>query len=1062
MDPGNVAQNIPVVVRLRGLMDRIALERSLAEIVKRHEILRTTFPRMDGLPLQIISGRCDVPVHFVEKCNLSKEEWEIDMCRLAKTEAECPLDLMRGPLFRVCLVRYSDLEHALIISMHHIIVDGWSIGILLREFSMLYRGFVAGQPVVLEPLPIQFADYVLWQRECVRRGFYDQQLEYWKKQLGGELPILDLPQARPRSMIPSKCGARESVKLGGDLTDRLKTLGRQNNATLFMVLLTGFKTLLYRYTGQVDLLVGTHAANRSRTECEKIVGPFINQLILRTQVSGDLSFLEMLERVRDVTLHAFANQDIPIEEVAIVLGKNKDVSRVTLYQVMLVLHNIPPQSMEIGNLGVSIYEFERKTANLDIYMALTEVGGDLEGYLEYSTDIFDLSNIQRFSRHFQRILGSILDNPGMKVDELEYLSPEEIDLITKTWNSHSEACDSCDCLHHLFERRVKEQPGALAVVMGDRRLTYEELNEEAEQLAKHLRLLGVSAETLVGICLSRSPEMMIGLLAVLKAGGAYVPLDPRYPAERLAYIIQDAGLSLILTDVAGQEVLSKNLSVWLPDPAVDQDKKDLQLVLLDAWKSSGKIDAAALTNVRIQPDNLAYVIYTSGSSGKPKGVQITHRATVNFFNTMRQKPGLSSADTLLAVTTLSFDIAAQELFLPLIVGGKLVIAGDDKVRDGNKLAEELDRSGATVMQATPVTWRMLLAAGSKRICRLKVLCGGEALARDLFESLLEQGAEVWNMYGPTETTIWSLIWKAVDGQVISIGRPIANTTTYILDKLGTIVPVGVVGELCIGGLGLSRGYVHGQDLTAERFVPNPFGKLPGERLYRTGDLARYAESGEIQCLGRLDNQVKVRGFRIELGEIQAALNEHERVQDSAVTTCPDRGGNRRLIAYVVERSSRVGSNNGMADTNDLTTVLRDHLQKKVPEYMVPSLFICLDSLPRTPNGKIDLRALPEPNSQTAANTASYLAPRTPMEKTLVAMWEKLLNIKRVGVRDNFFDLGGHSLLAMQLVAQVCSHFHVAITLQEIFRRHLAVEELAEVILSYQLADLNEKEVGHLF
>jgi amino acid adenylation domain-containing protein len=1065
MDPGNVAQNIPVAVRLQGPLNRAALEKSLAEIVGRHEILRTTFLRVEGQPLQVISNRCEVSIHFVEKENLSKEKREMEMCRMAKKEAERPLDLVQGPLFRVTLVRYSDTEHALIISMHHIIVDGWSIGILLRELSMLYKGFTSGQPVALEPLTIQFADYVLWQRECVRMGFYQQQLEYWKNQLGDELPVLDLPKARPRPMIQSRRGAREPVRLGRELTDRLKTLGRQNNATLFMVLLAGFKTLLYRYTGQADLLVGTHAANRSRTECEKIVGPFINQLVLRTQVSGDLSFLEMLKRVRDVTLHAFANQDLPIEELAIALGQKRDLSRAGFYQVMLVLHNIPPQAMEIGNLRISIYEIERKSANLDIYMAMTEVVGGLEGYLEYSTDIFDLSNIQRFLRHFERMLGSILENPGAKVEELEYLSPEETNLITETWNEHSKTYDVGDCLHHLFERRARERSGSLAVAMGERHLTYGELNEEAEQLAGHLRLLGISAETLVGICLDRSPEMMIGLLAILKAGGAYVPLDPRYPEERLAYVIQDAGLSVILTDAVGHEVLSKIHSASLPDLPVNGEKKRSagpQLVLIDAWKSSRGANGASLTSVRIQPDNLAYAIYTSGSSGKPKGVQITHRAMVNFLNSMRGKPGLSPADTLLAVTTLSFDIAALELFLPLIVGGKLVIAGDDQTRDGSKLAEELDRSSATVMQATPITWQMLLAAGWKGICRLKVLSGGEALPRELSKALLEQGAEVWNMYGPTETTIWSLIWKATDVQVISIGRPIANTTTYILDKLGRIVPVGVVGELCIGGHGLSRGYVNRPDLTADRFVPNPFGKLPGDRLYRTGDLARYAENGEVECLGRLDNQVKVRGFRIELGEIQAALNEHERVLDAAVTARPDQNGNRRLIAYVVGKNLRVESKEGIADTNDLTIALQDHLQKRVPEYMVPSVFVWLDSLPRTPNGKVDLRALPEPNGQTAANTASYLAPRTPMEKTLVVMWEKLLDVKKVGVRDNFFNLGGHSLLAMQLVSQVCSHFHVEITLREIFRRQFTVEELAQMILSYQLAGLDGEEGGRIF
>jgi amino acid adenylation domain-containing protein len=891
-EPGSPFYNIPAAARLTGELDVAALERSLREIIRRHETLRTTFQEVEGQPAQVIAADFDPELAVVDLSGLPEAEREAEARRRAREEAQRPFDLVRGPLLRALLLKLAAREHVVLLVLHHIVADGWSLGVFFRELAALYQGFAGGTPVSLPELPVQYADYAAWQRDWMRDEVLGRQLAYWKERLAGAPAALEMPTDRPRPPVQTVRGATEPLLIPIGLLAGIKALARREGCTPFMVLLAAFQALLGCYSGQDDVCVGTPIANRTRPELEGLIGFFVNTLVLRADLGGDPPFRQLLARVREAALGAYAHQDLPFEMLVEAMQPQRDLSRTPLFQVMFILQNTPLPSVDVPGLRFSPVEADSGTAKFDLLLALAETEQGLAGNLEYNSDLFEAATARRVLDHFRYLLEAAVADPARPLSELPLLTAAERRQVLGEWNATETGFPEAQTVHRLFEFQAEQTPEAVALVFEGEHLTYRELNARANRLAHSLQDLGVGPEVLVGICLERSVDMVVALLGVLKAGGAYVPLDPAYPQERLAFMIADAGVPVVLT----QQALAAGLSgqgAWVL--CVDTDAEAI------AQQSEDNPFPLAGS------DHLAYVIYTSGSTGRPKGVEITHGSVVNFLISMRRRPGLSERDILLAVTTLSFDIAALELFLPLSVGARVELARREVAQDGARLAENLAVSGATAMQATPATWRLLLESGWSGNPGLKILCGGEPLTPELAQQLLARGASVWNLYGPTETTIWSTVHQ-VDGRdgPVPIGRPIANTQVYVVDNRGQPVPVGVKGELLIGGAGVARGYRGRRELTAEKFIPDPFRGRPGARLYRTGDLARWLPGGELECLGRVDHQVKVRGFRIEPGEIEIALRQHPSVLHAAVAAREEDSGDKRLVAYVVPNPQERG------------------------------------------------------------------------------------------------------------------------------------------------------------
>ncbi|MEH2354881.1 amino acid adenylation domain-containing protein [Nostoc sp.] len=1017
LTPDTPTYNIPIVISLKGCVNEASLQDSLNEIIRRHEVLRTSFTVVDGQPVQVINQAVPLTLAVEDLRSLSDSERTQEAQRLTRELAQQPFDLSAQSLLRAKILKLNDKNYHLIVTLHHIIADGWSIGILIKELAALYETFSTEKLSLLPELPIQYRDFVNWQRKWLDTERIQSLLTYWKQKLSGELPVLNLPTDRPRSPVQTFKGAQAKLVLSQTLTKELKNLSRQQGVTLFMTLLTAFKTLLYRYTGQTDILVGSPTANRNRTEINSLIGFFINVLVVRTDLSGNLSFQDLLARVKSTALEAYVHQDLPFEKLVEELQPSRDLSYNPLFQVMFVLQNIPIPNLSLSDVSISYEEGYNGTSKFDLTLFMEDSQQGLIATCEYNTDLFNADTITQMLGHFQTLLSSIVSDPKQCISELQLLTPPEIQQLLVEWNNTKADYPQDKCIHQLFEAQVEKTPSDIAVIFENRQLTYQELNNRANQLAHYLQQLGVKPDVIVGICVERSIEMVVGLLAIMKAGGAYMPLDPAYPKERLAFTLADSQVSVLLVDA--------HLVNDLPAHSA-------KLVCID---DSTAFADYSLKNVvsNANPQDLAYVIYTSGSTGKPKGVQIPHSAVVNFLTTMRQTPGLVKEDILLSVTTLSFDIAALELYLPLIVGARLVLVNREVTTDSNQLIKQLVSNGVTVMQATPATWRMLVAAGWENQNTMKILCGGEALDSSLAYQLLERGQEVWNLYGPTETTIWSAVQKVNYQEqqhgVSSIGRPIANTQFYILDSHQKLVPVGVPGELHIGGAGLARGYWNRPELTEEKFIPSPFES--GKRLYKTGDLARYLTDGKIEFLGRIDHQVKIRGFRIELGEIEALLEQHPQVRETVVVAREDIPNDCRLVAYLVNHE------NAPPSVNEL----REFLKEKLPEYMLPSAFVVLDALPLTPNGKVDRRALPVPENLRPELTASFQPPQSEMEQQIAKFWQEVLHLDRVGIHDNFFELGGHSLLTVQVNKK----------LREILQRDISVVTMFQNPTIYSLA-----------
>ena len=835
------------------------------------------------------------------------------------------------------------------------------------------------------------------------------QLAYWRSQLRGTLPVLELPTDRPRPPVESHRGERITVSLSAVTTGDLNAIVRRENATLFMVLEAAFTALLARYTGQEDVIVGTPVAGRSRPEVEGLIGLFVNTLVLRTDTSGDPTFLELFRQVRETAINAYANQDVPFERLVEELRPVRDPSRNPVFQVMFDLQNIAPPS-PLPGLEVRPVLADRGAAQLDLTLSILTYEGQIHTQWEFSTDLFDRATIERMVRHYEQLLVAVVADPARRLSQLPLLTAEDERQLLGVWNDTAVEHARDRCVHELLEASARRTPAAPAVVAGGVTLSYGELDARANRLAHLLVGRGVTPGARVAICLDRTVDLPVALAAVLKAGAAYVPLDPTHPAERLQYTLEDADVACTLT-----------LARFAPG----LEGARAPLVRLDEVEAEWAAQPATPVAVATRPEDVAYVIYTSGSTGRPKGVEVEHRNVVAFLEAMRRAPGCTAEDVLLAVTTLSFDIAGLELWLPLSVGGRVVLASRTDVLDGERLMALLEEQRVTVLQATPATWRLLLEAGWAGKADLKALCGGEALPRDLAATLVPRVAALWNMYGPTETTIWSTASRVADGPgAVPIGRPIANTRVYVLEPSGQLAPVGVPGELCIGGEGVARGYRQRPELTAEKFVTIA---LPGgrtERVYRTGDVARFRADGQLEFLGRRDHQVKLRGFRIELGEIEAVLATHPGVKECVVTVREDQPGDQRLVGYVVAD----------AGASFEAEAARDTLRTKLPEYMVPNAFMTLPALPLTPNGKIDRKALPVPAAPAPRTAAVSDALMTPVQRRVADIWQEVLRIDRVGLHDNFFDMGGHSLLLVKLHAALNRAFNGDLTIVELFQR----------------------------
>ncbi len=1011
-NPGNPIYNIPFALHIAGALDRPTLQRALDEIVRRHEVLRTTFHPVEGQPVQAIAPAAPVVLQTHDLRHIPAAERTEQARQAAAAEVRRPFDLAQGPLLRCVLLRLDEQAHVLLLTMHHTIADGWSLGVFLNELAAIYSAYTQGQPVPLHALPIQYADFAAWQRHWLRGSVLDAQMACWQQQLAGELPVLALPTDRPRPTIQTYNGATYRFTLPELLTRALKTLSQQHQVTLFMTLLTAFNALLYRYSGQTDLLVGSPIANRNRSDIEHMIGCFVNTLVLRNDLSGNPTVSEVLRRVQETALAAYANQDVPFEQLVETLQPERDLGRHPLFQVMFSYQNTPPPRVTMPDLHVGPFDIDTGTAKFDLLLEMQETPHGLVGLWEYNTDLFDTATIERMTGHLQQLMQGMVANPGARLETLPLLTAAERQTMLLDWNHTALNYPRDTPLHQLLAAQAQRTPDAVAVVYEDRQLTYAELDQRANHLAHHLRSRGVGPNVLVGICVERSLEMMIGLLGIMKAGGAYVPMDAAYPQERLAFMISDTRMPVLLT----QRALRKRL----PAHAA-------QVVLLDEYRDSAPPHSLYPPESGVTADDLVHVIYTSGSTGKPKGVQLQHRSLVNLLYAIRQQPGISADDVLLSVTTLAFDIAGVEFYLPLLVGARTVLVSRAATTDANLLAAQLVQHRATLMQATPSTWKMLLQAGWPAMPPLKMITTGEAMPRELAVELPPRAVWLWNLYGPTETTIWSTGRQVTNAEnYISIGRPIANTSIYILDAHMQPVPIGIPGELYIGGDGLARGYLNRPDLTAERFVSNPFDSTGQTRLYRTGDIACYRADGTIDYLGRADHQVKIRGFRIEPGEIEVVLGQHPAVREAVVALREDRADDRRLVAYVVADAQQT------TDTPTYLSELRGHLKARLPDYMLPAAFVLLDALPLTTNGKIDRRALPAPDTDRPELASAFAAPRTSLEQELARIWAEVLGLERVGIYDDFFELGGHSLQTMQLVSRISTTLQRQVPVKTVF------------------------------
>ncbi len=986
--------NLICPYHIKGKLDISALEKSIQYLIARHESLRMSFSAKDGELYLVISDSVEWKLDSRHVSGLTAE-------RELSEEANRPFLLDKAPLFRAHLWTDDKLNHVLLLNFHHIVFDGWSQGIFERELSRVYTSIISGEDPDLPPLELDFADYASWQQASLKGDGFAPGLEYWKKALDGAPELLDLPSDHSRPAVQTYRGNQVQLDLSKELADHLSVLANHEKITLFMVMIAGYAILLNRYSRQDDIVIGIPMANRPRKELEDILGYFVNTLPLRLDLSGNPNLSELLTRVRQSALDAYQWQAIPFETLVPELNLHRDPKYSPVFQTLFSMDNLSNREMHLGDCTALPTFPERHIAKFDLSLGVETLQGKLQLELEYNTDLFDASTIQRMLEHYQRVLEWMVSNPENSVHEFIILSNQECEHILVEMNSTSTDYPREKCVHQLFEDQVERAPGAQAIIFRDQQLTYLDVNEKANQIAHSLRKLGAGPDIPVGLYLERSADLVISILGILKAGSPYVPFDSIYPEKRISEIIQDLGTHILIT----QTSLAK-----------EQLPTGLKLLTVDGMSDFMSFESKSNSENIIKSDNLAYIIYTSGSTGKPKGVEITHRSLINSILSTNQRVGLSTEDMSLLVTTPVFDQSVFDILGPLCCGGTVVIASEQEIFDSNLLMNLIMDWPITWMDATPAHWRMLQNAGWQGKPGLKILCGGEAFSPDLAEWLMQTCGEVYNLYGPTEATIQCTSKRLTPGQPITVGRPIANTSLFILDLHLNPVPFGVSGELYIGGIGLARGYHNRPELTAEKFIENPFKEVPGDKIYASGDLARLLRNGEIEILGRVDNQVKIRGYRIELGEIEAALVQIPGIDQAIVLAVDDKvnAGNKRLVGYINPFSPMDFnlSNEHKFNGNEI----RENLRDKLPAFMIPSGFVVLDSFPLTVNGKIDRKALLKLDARE--EQVQYVAPENALEKQLVLIWEETIGLTKISVEDHFFELGGNSLLAARLLTRV--------------------------------------------
>lgn len=1020
-DGGSGAYNIPTAWRLRGRLDRDGLARSLGEIVQRHEVLRTRFLCENDEPVQLVCSELRIPLHYLDS-STGVDEALTQAMRVAQEEAIRPFDLGSGPLLRATLVRVGDDDHVFVLTVHHIVADGWSMEILWRELGAAYAAACDGEPCILPELPIQYADFSVWQREWVDSDEARQRLSYWTNALASARPTLALQLDRPRPGTPKRQGGAVQFAVPPETAADLTIVARRHRTTLFVVLAAAVNVLFYRYTQQDDICIGYPVANRRRAETQGLIGCFVNTLVLRSRLRADQDFGEFLAEVREAVLRADENQDVPLEHLVDALKPARSPGQTPLFQVMFGFRDggddaVDGQALQLKGLAIQSIRLESETAKFDLSIDMESCNGRLVGAFEYDRQLFEQTTIERMARHFETLLASIAKCPGSAIGRLPLLSPAEYASMSIAPNTINFDATHDQSVPKLFEDQVELTPDATAIVFGQHRWSYRELNCRANRLAGHLRDLGVKPGVMVGVLLERGPDLIVSLLAILKSGGAYLPLDVVYPTERIEFMLNDAATSVLVSTSSLRQRL----------PAVEAP-----VVCLDLDDEQISRHRDANPDIAVDPRHLAYCLFTSGSTGRPKGVQVERRALSNLLCAARVAPGLSHTDAVLSVISAVFDPFGLDVYLPLITGAKLVLAAKDDAFNPAALARLITVHGVTVMCATPPTWRMILESGVELRLR-KALCGGEAIDRKLATGLQAIAAESWNLYGPTETTIFSSRARILGDRSPTLGQPIENTQLYVLDPFLNPTPIGVIGEMFIAGAGLARGYANRPDLTADRFLPNPFGP-PGSRMYRTGDLGRRLPDGDFVYLGRADFQVKLRGFRIELGEIEDTLRRCQDVRECVVVAHGEEAAERRLVAYVVPRDAQRVSGETLAI----------HLRQALPDYMVPGAWVFLARLPLSVNGKIDRKALPAPALTRQASGSHFVPARSPVEIQLAAIWADILRIERVGTQDNFFALGGNSMLAIRCLARIHSVLGRSLPISAIFE-HQTIAALAQCI-----------------
>jgi len=1014
LEPGSSLYNFHSSLVLTGPLNAELLISSLEMVIRRHEVLRATFHMQDGIPVQVIADEAKMEFAEVDLSSMSAGQQSARLTALSNEQVRIPFDLESGPLLRVLLVKSGPVEHHLLITTHHLVLDAWGLSILLKDLTEVYRSKILGTEPDLVPIEYQYVDIAYTQRHLMESGRQKELLDYWKTRLTGIEEPLDLPSDRPRPDVQSIEGDRVLFDLPAEKADRLREFSRAHKVTPFMTMLAVFKILLYRYTGKTDLVVGVPAAERTFVEAEPLVGVFVNNLVLRSDLSAKPDFLTFLEQVSETCLEAFTHQALPFEKLVGEMKLARDLSRSPLFQVMFVYMNVPVFDLELEGLSIELEEFHSGSSECDLslYVRDREDHQHLECWLEYSTALFDQSTILRMKVHYLNLLDDLLAYPSKEILHASMISSEERNWLTNSLNTTASEIPDLPVFQAIsIQSAGKGRQNAVCCENDE--LTYEELEQRSNKLANFLSRQDAGPGTRIGVLLDRDQYMMVGLLGVWKAGAAYVPLDPGFPLPRISYMCENSASTILLT--------TQSLLVHVPET-------EAKIICLDLdWPDIDDESSDAPT-LPFMLDHVAYVIYTSGSTGNPKGVEVTHRNVINFIHSMSKRPGFTESDSLLAVTTISFDIHVLELFLPLYCGGRLVIASREAVRDGFRLLNELRTAAVTVMQATPATWQMLINSGWDDEISVKVLCGGEKLSRELASALISRVGRIWNMYGPTETTVWSAVSNIENVDTpITIGKPIDNTQLYVVDGEFELLPVGVPGELLIGGAGVANGYHQRPDLTAERFpsIPATIREKENdkERLYQTGDLARYLGNGEIEILGRLDNQIKLRGYRIEAGEIEQILENHDAISQAVVILREDNPGDKRLVAYLLASGEQVSSG-----------ILRQWIEKLLPEYMVPSAFVWLKDFPKTPNNKVDRARFPKPDLADVERNAEFNEPQTNLEIILADIFETVLGIEDVGRYDNFFDLGGHSLLSMKVVSQFEERTGIRMQPAELFQQ----------------------------